>query len=53
MPSKCCVTDGINYNVMKQDLQDKEFRLLVYTDSNVIHTFKKELKCSVCASKLL
>ena len=37
---------------MRKDLQDKDVWVLVYIESYVAHTFKKELKCSVCASKL-
>ena len=37
---------------MRRDLQDEDVRVLVYIESYVAHTFKKELECSVCALKL-
>ena len=48
----CPFPDGINHNVRRQDLIDRDVRVLVYIDSYVAHTVKKRLKCSVCASKL-
>ena len=52
MPSRCWVPDGTDHNVIRKDLQDRDVRELVYIESYVAHIFKKEPKCSVCASKL-